>query len=134
MRILVATDGSECSYEAARQLIKLIRSARHHITAVHVMPSFNVGVDTAFIESDMEREGIAVLNTVRHIFSSVAIDIETELLSGNPAEVIVQTAHEGKYDLIVIGHAGQGDFREYMLGSVSKSVLQNAHCAVLVVK
>lgn len=134
MRVLVATDGSECSYEAARQFIKLTHATRHDITALHVVPLLTVGRTTDYLLMEEERAGLAALYTVRSIFSDVAIHVETELRQGIPADTILQMAREGGYDLIVLGHRGRGGFREYLLGSVSRTIVQNAPCSVLVVK
>jgi nucleotide-binding universal stress UspA family protein len=132
MHVLVATDGSEYSYEAARQFIKLTHGTRHQIKVLYVMPLLTVGRDSGYFQMEQEREGMAALNAVRGIFSEIAIPVETELLQGIPANTMLQVAREGKYDLIVMGHRGRGGFRELLLGSVSKSVIHDAPCSVLI--
>jgi len=132
MRVLIATDGSECSYEAARQFIKLTHAMRHHITVIHVMPLLMVGRDAAYLQIEEEREGLAALNTVKSIFDDVAIPVETEMKQGIPANTILEVARQGDYDLIVIGHRGRGGFRELLLGSVSKTIVHNSPCSVLI--
>ena len=134
MRVLIATDGSESSYEAARQFIKLTHGARHQITALHVIPLLTIGRDTGYLEIEEGREGLAALNTVKSIFGDVAIPVETELKQGIPASTILETAQVGNFDLIVIGHRGRGGFREMLLGSVSKTIVHNAPCSVLIVR
>ncbi|MDI6827729.1 MAG: universal stress protein [Armatimonadota bacterium] len=132
MRVLICTDGSEFSYEAARQFIRLTHGTRHDILALYVMPLLTIGRNTSYLEIQEEREGRAALNAVKNIFDEVAIPIKIEIRQGIPAETIIQVAHEGKFDLIVIGHKGKGGFREFLLGSVSKHIVQNAPCSVLV--
>ncbi|MDH7481733.1 MAG: universal stress protein [Armatimonadota bacterium] len=134
MRVLVCTDGSEFSYEAARQFIKLTHGTRHDILVLYVMPLLTIGRDTSYLEIQEEREGRAALNTVKNIFDEVAIPIKTEIRQGIPADTIVQVAREGNFDLIVMGHRGKGGFREFLLGSVSKHIIQNAPCSVLVAR
>jgi nucleotide-binding universal stress UspA family protein len=79
-----------------------------------------------------EREGMAALNTVKGIFDEVAVHVETDLRQGIPAEAIPEIARKGRYELIVIGRKGRGGVRELLLGSVSKTVLRNAPCSILV--
>ena len=134
MRVLIATDGSECSYEAARKFIRLTHAMRHEITALHVVPRLTVGRDIAYLQIQEERDALAALNTVKSIFDEVAIPIETQMRQGIPANTILEIAREGNYDLIVIGHRGRGGFRELLLGSVSKAVIQKAACSVLIGK
>lgn len=134
MRVLIATDGSECSYEAARRFIKLTHATRHEIRILHVMPRLTVGRDTAYLQMQEEREGLVALNTVKSIFDDVAIPVETEMRQGTPVDTILEVARKGNYDLIVIGHRGRGGFRELLLGSVSKTIVQDVPCSVLIVR
>jgi nucleotide-binding universal stress UspA family protein len=47
-----------------------------------------------------------------------------------PAEVILDTAHAGRYGLVVMGALGQPRIREILLGSTTRSVLKGAGCPV----
>ena len=60
--------------------------------------------------------------------------ISTVLEEGRPSDKIVETAKEGNFDLIVMGHRGLGRVKEFFLGSVSDRVADEAHCPVLIVK
>jgi len=52
------------------------------------------------------------------------------LLDGDPARKIVEYAHNGKFDLIVMPTHGYGPFRRFLLGSVTAKVLHDAECPV----
>ena len=134
MRVLITTDGSECSFEAARIFVRLTHATHNQITALYVLPLLTIGRATEYLQIEQEREGQTALNTVRSIFNEVALPIETELRQGIPMNTILEVARNGKYELIVMGHHGRGGFREYLLGSVSKSIVRNAPCAVLIGK
>ncbi len=63
-----------------------------------------------------------------------AVDMETMVLVGNPAKVILATAAELQADLIVMGSLGRSSLDVAILGSVVEKVLRKAPCHVLVVK
>jgi nucleotide-binding universal stress UspA family protein len=63
-----------------------------------------------------------------------AIKITAELKEGKISTQIIETATEGKFDLIVMGHRGGGSITEFFLGSTSERVAHKARCAVLIVK
>lgn len=56
------------------------------------------------------------------------------LMSIDPAELILSTQQEGKYDLVVMGSHGRKGLRRILLGSVSESVMREASCPVLILK
>jgi nucleotide-binding universal stress UspA family protein len=54
---------------------------------------------------------------------------------GVAADEILREALESAYDLIVIGASGTaGRLREWLLGNVTRQVVEHALCSVLVVK
>ena len=60
-------------------------------------------------------------------------DIKTLSTYGDPAKAIVAFAEKEQVDLIVIGRRGLGGLSSWLLGSVSKSIIDQARCAVTVV-
>jgi nucleotide-binding universal stress UspA family protein len=58
--------------------------------------------------------------------------VETQLIEGPPAPAILRVAEEEGCDLIVIGSRGRGQIAGILLGSVSSTVAQRAHCPVLI--
>ena len=52
---------------------------------------------------------------------------------GDPARVILEQAASCGADLIVMGRQGQGAVEYFLLGSVSRHVISDAKCDVLVV-
>lgn len=75
---------------------------------------------------------LEALNKVKKISTKLSVSIK--LLEGRPADKIVETAKEGAFDLIVIGSRGLGGIKEFILGSVSDRVADEAPCPVLIVK
>jgi nucleotide-binding universal stress UspA family protein len=52
------------------------------------------------------------------------------LLEGDPAQTIVEYAHENRFNLIVVPTHGYGVFRRFILGSVAAKILHDADCPV----
>jgi nucleotide-binding universal stress UspA family protein len=60
--------------------------------------------------------------------------VDTVMLSGDPADAILNRAKKEKADLIVLGTRGFGELKGLLLGSVSHKVAARAHCACMTVK
>ena len=60
--------------------------------------------------------------------------IETAVLTGEAADMIVGNVEHRGTDLVVLGARGLGVVRRLLLGSVSESVLTHAACSVLIVR
>lgn len=132
MRVLVATDGSECSFAAAREFLRIAGPARHDVTALYVMPMLAIGRDAGYLQAELEREGVAALSTVSAILHHAGLSAQSEIRQGVPADAIIQAAVDGGFELIVIGRRGVGGMRELLLGSVSRAIVQKSPCSVLV--
>ncbi len=60
------------------------------------------------------------------------VRVHTIVAGGRPADVLVDESWAA--ELVVVGSHGRGSLRGLLLGSVSESVLQRAHCPVAVVR
>ena len=125
MRILVGVDGS---LQSSKALSEAIGIAKHFSGNLKVVTVFEKGMEEkaeatlAEAKRELEREGI----TYDYELSSV--------IGSTPSRVLVTTAKQENIDLIVIGSRGLSDRVSMFLGSVSKQVVGNAYCNVLVVK
>ncbi len=59
--------------------------------------------------------------------------IESHIEPGYPPTRILESAIDWRADLIVLGRQGRGGLEDFLLGSVSKDVAQEADCDVLLV-
>jgi len=134
--ILVATDGSERSLEAARYAAELAQRLKVRATLVHVVPIPGPQTERSRInpedETDVEKalfEGAQViLDRTREPFDQVAISVEGLIRRGEPDEAIAKLAREEGYDLIVVaGHEADG-------ADTSEAIVRASPCPVLVVK
>ncbi len=140
MKILLATDGSECAQEAAWLLSHLPHSRKIDITVltvVHLPPvrfsqptkswmSVCVGKERAFAADAFEQ--------VESMFQGANAEIRHLICEGSPGETIVEQAREIDADLIVVGARGHSAVDRILLGSTSDFVASHADRSVLVVR
>jgi nucleotide-binding universal stress UspA family protein len=146
--ILIATDGSQQSRDAARYVAALVNPAtleritvlavvRTLATAPFVM-EFGAGTITQdswdALNGAAERSAKAAIVEALAELKGVCDNVVTMICPGSPADEIVQTAADIGADLIVIGSRGHGEVRSVLLGSVSERVMHHAHCPVLIVR
>lgn len=140
MHVLLAVDGSDYSYEAARALAHFQRADR--LTILHVMdvptPMYPTVVPEVAreiyetVERGMREEGESLLNRMASLLPLNVGPVTKRLEIGKPADLILAEAKE-QVDLIVMGARGVGKVHELLLGSVSHQVVAHAPCPVLVV-
>jgi nucleotide-binding universal stress UspA family protein len=150
-KILLATDGSEDAKLAARTAADLAEKTDSELHVVYVGGEgfYEIPlVDLATLEptwiareypdllSDIERTERELLdNEVEQLEAAGGTIItQAHLSMGEAAPEIVVVAEEIDAGLIVMGSTGQGGIRRALLGSVSESVVKQAHCAVLIVR
>lgn len=144
MKILIATDGSECSRAAVEKACQLvIKPTETEIKVVSVYQAY-IQLDmypqtTQYIEEyDRETQEMTQklveesASAIRKCFPK--IEISTEIKMGATDRVIVETAAEWNADLIVVGSHGRGFWGRALIGSVSDSVIHHAPCSVVVVR
>lgn len=140
--MLVATDGSEDSLDAARYAASLARPLRARVTLLHVIPRETIPLaitglrpeDMVEIERAMWDGGQAILDSARVPFDQLAVRVEGLLRRGDAAEEIVRVAREEEIDLIVVASQGSGGAERAILGSTSDAVVRGAPCPVLVAR
>ncbi len=142
MKIILAADGSEQSYEAARGLNGLAPAEELTVLTVVSVPGLSyptIGAGLAKdlsmeVEKAMKEEGERLLERVVSILPPNPGPVRKALQLGDPAEIIISIAEERQADLIVIGARGLGQIQEQMFGSVSHRVMTHAPCSTLIVK
>jgi nucleotide-binding universal stress UspA family protein len=144
-KILVAIDGSEHADKALDFALDLAEKYSATITLVNVfqVPMFGyLGEPFAYpallaeFTNEVKRMHEQILSKALKKAKELKpnLKISTVLEEGRPSDKIVETAKEGNFDLIVMGHRGLGRVKEFFLGSVSDRVADEAHCPVLIVK
>ena len=145
-KVLLATDGSkeaQLAATAAADLAKSTGSELHLVYVGHMPPVYYESPGAWALDRDLrgrmaervEEEARTRLDEqvqrVREAGGEVA---ESHAKLGRPDVEIVALAEELGARLIVLGSRGLGWIRSALMGSVSHSVVQHAHCPVLVVR
>jgi nucleotide-binding universal stress UspA family protein len=136
-KILVATDGSDRNKAAVEEALRIGRACDAIVCAAYVMDlsafeSMSADVVIRDTWSMIQREADAALARIRAMADGV--NLETVVLEGKPAPMIVEYAGANGIDLIVIGTQGKRGLERLLLGSVAESVIRSAPCRVLVVR
>jgi nucleotide-binding universal stress UspA family protein len=123
-KMLVATDGSDHSIEAASEAIGIVKRTGSSILVVSAAGSEldlnEAKSNVAKIVEMAQKEGIQVKETLTPV--------------GRPYDVIVETAGGRGVDLIVMGTYGKTGVKQLLMGSTTEKVIGSAGCAVLVAK
>jgi nucleotide-binding universal stress UspA family protein len=140
MKVLLAVDGSDNSYEAVRSLKYLARAEELHL--VHVLdvpsPAYPMMMPEVAqelyetVERNMRDDGTRLLDRIVSLLPLDAGPLTKHLLVGSPADQIVTLAEELKVGLILFGTRGLGPIKERLVGSVSHRVLTFAPGAKLI--
>lgn len=146
MRILLATDGSDFSKEAAAQCGKLtatldsvvvkIITVSDNFTPIVTEPFISQAEFMVSIERELREKAERIVLDAEKIVRSFNenIEVETEVIVGTAAKIIVRSAEKWNADLIVLGSHGYGLWERALLGSVSDAVVHQAPCSVLLVR
>lgn len=86
------------------------------------------------VRREMERRGKQISALAIESLRTMGIAAEVTVMRGNPAFLISFAARKWSVDMILIRAHNRNDFRNWMLGSVAKSVVDSAPCSVEVVR
>ncbi len=143
-KILIPTDGSALSAQAANKGVCFAREIGAEVVALYVTQPFaaTVGFDgmaAAYAITDEDYDKTArdqankYLQAVLDRAETAGVKASARAVSNfNVADGLVQTADEEGCDLIFIGSHGRSGLSRLLLGSVTNKVLSLAKVAVLV--
>lgn len=142
MRVLLAVDGSDQSYDAVRAAERL--ASADPVILLHVVdvpvPAYPMMMPEvsrelyATVEKQMKEDGHRLLDRMAQLLPSGPGAAIRRLEVGSPAEIIVSTAKAEQAGLVVLGGRGLSPLKEMFLGSVSHRVVTLASCPVMVAR
>ena len=141
-RILLAYNGSESGQKALLDCQDIATLSQSELFLIAVMPPATayVGFEGGVYESSpAEREQVAqkyndiLADGLRRLAES-GRNAKGEVVVGETVDAITQYAKKIEADLIVVGHKHlDGWAARWWRGSMSRSLIEYAHCSVLVV-
>ncbi len=145
LRLLWATDGSPSSRAALPFLERLFLPIADVVHVLVVAPRTATEGERPDPIAVLERLLPGYQERVTEETTRIAVEstelvpkgvakVETLVRLGRPASVIVDVAEEVGADLILVGSRGYTGIKSLVMGSVSSSVLYDAHCSVLIAR
>jgi nucleotide-binding universal stress UspA family protein len=148
MKVLLATDGSECSGIAARAVAERLWPDGTEVRILSVvelsLPTFQAALEPPF--ANTEAMEILRANAMKHAQDAIRSAEEIVAAGGlktsesvsvlleSPKQIILDEAGTWSADLIVVGSHGRRGFNRFLLGSVSEAVATHAGCSVEVIR
>ena len=158
-KILVGVDGSENSEKALDYALEIAEKFSASVLILNVFqpppeveyqlnmfqqtpasgyPGEKMGYQsnmTSFIR-ELRKTHEAILARVAERATKLkpTLKISSELKEGDASSMIIETAANDQFDLIVVGHKGNSKITEFFLGSTSGRVAHQAKCPVLITK
>jgi len=131
-RIIIPVDDTEDSKNAVKEGVFLAKLLGVEAKIITVNDTHQF-ISSVVLEEKLKKEATAFLDNFKKIAEDFGVKIETELIIGKPAEEIVKFVNEN--DLIIMAHHDRTKgIDKIMEKSVSREVVSNAPCDVLVIK
>lgn len=140
--ILITCDGSDNSYNAIAKFINMFNLESSSIEIITIIPGIEsfpieITMDNEWLESCLSKQkDIAneVLESASQIFTEKNIPIKNTLfLQGDAAEEILKYTDKNPKDMIVMGTHGREGISDFLLGSVSKRILDLSNSPILII-
>jgi nucleotide-binding universal stress UspA family protein len=124
-KILTALDGSKTSESILPYLETLLASQDADVTLVRVI---------AETSAAKIHEGYVYLNRVAAGLRTKGAVVDVHVLTGKPAQTLVDMAVRGGFNLIVMCSRGKTGLKRLLMGSVAEEVLRISPIPVLIVR
>ncbi len=133
-KLLLTTDGTGCSLEIINSIIPEmnLEEKEIHICMVNEDPNLlflDGTLDTNWlldIQRQQQRYAARAIEDIRIMLAKHNVVVnETAMLTGIPAQKIIDYARINDIDLIVLGSRNKSKLDRFLTGSVSKRVLEN---------
>ena len=142
--ILVTTDGSKLSLDAASNAMELARLCKAKMTALLVSPTYHFNNQEGFVSPRVNiireryedaRNALAktVLERVCDEAKKSGVACEAiHVFDDAPYEAIIATADQKGCDVIAMGSHGYGGVKQFFIGSETTRVLSHTKIPVMV--
>lgn len=141
-KVVLTVDGSEQAFNAITHAMTLLDLKDREIYLISIKENpellpMEATLDINWLENIERQQKIhatKAINKAKSILEKAEITVHNEvILTGNPAQKIIEFTDKEKADLIIMGARTRTDLSKLLLGSVSKRVLENTNSDVLIV-
>jgi nucleotide-binding universal stress UspA family protein len=141
-KIMIATDGSDPSYQAAKQGVEMARIYGSEVTAVYVvdvkrlvqLPGYaGIPGRKDKLLAVMLDEGKEATREVEDMALATGVFCRKIVLKGHPSDELLRYSQEAKMDLLVMGSIGKSGLNRFLLGSVAEKVVQHSKVPIMLV-
>jgi nucleotide-binding universal stress UspA family protein len=141
-RILICTGGRKYIENAVALAGRIARGMQASVTLFHVMPEppalyarlHRLEINVPAILNSKSELG-KNLRDEKHTLEALGVPVEVKLSQGSVLHEIFREIQEGNYDLVVTGSSlSRGSLRTYILGDVTREIVNRCNCVVLVVR
>ena len=140
-KVLICSGGGRYIDSAVHLAGQIARSTGATVTLLHVMPEppaiyarlRRMEESAAWLLNSPSELGLN-LRHEKEALESLGVATEVRLRRGSVIEQILHEIGSGSYDLVVTGSALSRSLRTYILGDVTREIVNRTNCAVLVVR
>ncbi len=140
MKILVAVDCSESTQKVVKKAQEMAKALSAKLWLIHVAqpePDF-VGYDTGpqsvrdYVAERFHAEH-SQIQAISENLRQQGIETTALLIQGSTVETIIKEGKKLQAEMIIMGSHGRKPISELFLGSVSKGVISQSNCPILIV-
>jgi nucleotide-binding universal stress UspA family protein len=140
-RMLICSGGKHYIENAIQLAGGIAKAMASTVTLLHVLPEapgiystlprIDEGTDTLLkSKSELGRN----LRRGKELLQALSVPVEVRLRHGPVLQEILREIKQGNYDLVVTGSAPSRTLRTYVLGDITREIMNHTTCAVLVVR
>ncbi|MDQ2972356.1 MAG: universal stress protein [Rhodanobacteraceae bacterium] len=135
-RILLGYDGSAIADKAFAVALDFARhfDATLDVLAIARPPDIGDDVETEAIVENTGHEFRRQMKKLETVANEVGARVTFHLQTGHPAQHLLAFAENHAIDHIIVGHLGKSAIKRWLVGSVSRQVIDHAKCLVTVVR
>ena len=134
--VVVGINGSQAAVNAAKWAIDEALSRQMPLRLAYVITGSGKDAGAAS-EWDLERAEMVLSQAESAVLSEARaqekpVEIETAILSGDPAQALINTSHDAA--LVCVGTSRRGWAADGLLGPTAAALVTHAHCPVAVIR
>ena len=141
--ILCPTDLKERAYIAIKKAAQIAHQFNARVTMLNVHSEFMDKHEREMLRVSVEKikekyrqiaiESKEEMKAVIHELHADDIEVKYLLHKGSPAETMIEVSAKEGVDLIVMCTDGRDNIKDFVAGTITEYVINNAHCPVLVI-